>query len=168
MPHTCCEQFRILLAHTRLQFLSRFPLGLMGPPHLDATDELHLITRIDLTRTTQRTGLEDAVLHAGQRLLWNLTLQISQAFSQHWVIQNVMYLARGLETVLANCYLLKSSQLPEQTKYTFGYHSFWDQVTELAQKHMELLFHLSIDLFIITRRTSVKQGRVIWLILIKL
>ena len=41
----------------------------MGPPHLDATDELHLITRIDLTRTTQRTGLEDAVLHAGQRLL---------------------------------------------------------------------------------------------------
>ena len=70
--------------------------------------------------------------------------------------------------VLANCYLPKSSQLPEQTKYTFGYHSFWDQATELAQKHMELLFHLSVDLFTITRRTSVKQGRATRLILIKL
>ena len=41
----------------------------MGPPHLDATDVLRLITRTDLTRTTQWIGLEDAVLLAGQRLL---------------------------------------------------------------------------------------------------
>ena len=128
-PHTCCEQFRLLLAHARLRFPSRFPLGLMGPPHLDATEVLRLITRTDLTRTTPRTRLEDAVTLAGQQLLRILTLQIPQEFSQHWFIQNVMYPALGLEMVPANFYLPKSLHPPEQTKSTLGYHSLWYQTT---------------------------------------
>ena len=54
-----------MLAHARLQFPSRFSLGLMGPPHLDATNVLRLNTHTDLTRTTERTGLEDAVSLTG-------------------------------------------------------------------------------------------------------
>ena len=80
----------------------------------------------------------------------------------------MIYPALGLETILANCYLPKSPQLPEQSVYTMGYLSLRDQTTELAPKHMELLFHLLVDFFFITRRTFVKQGRVTELILLKL
>ena len=62
----------------------------MGPPYLEAADVLRLVTRTILTRSTQQTGLDDAVMLAGQRLLQNLTLQIPQAFSQHRFIQNII------------------------------------------------------------------------------
>ena len=78
----------------------------MGPPHLEVTGVLRLITRTILTTTAQRSGLEVAVTLAGQQLLRILTLQIPEAFSQHWFIQNVIYPAPGLWTVLANGYLL--------------------------------------------------------------
>ena len=62
----------------------------MGPLYLEAADVLRLITRTILSRSTQRTGLDDAVMLTGQWLLRNLTLQIPQAFFQHQFIQNII------------------------------------------------------------------------------
>ena len=68
LPHTCCEQVRILLAHARLQFTSRFSLGLMDHITLTDTNVLQLNTSLDLYRYTQRTGFKDKVLLVSQQL----------------------------------------------------------------------------------------------------
>ena len=64
-----------------------------------------------------------------------------------------------------------SSEIPatsRTTEYTLGYLSLRDQTTERAHKHIELLFHLSVDLFILIRRTFDNQGHTSQIILTKL